>query len=155
MNNTQQAIFCIGEEEYGLDIMQVNIIEKYMAMRQAANSPKNVKGVIDLRGDIIPIYSLRRKFGLSDAEPDEETRFIITSSNGLLMAYEVDKMQEIVQLNPEQINAVPPIIESKNTSYVKAVTNLEGRLVLLLDNDAILTQEEQNGIKAMLTKNKK
>ncbi len=155
MECPQQAIFCIGEEEYGLDIMQVNIIEKYMTMTQVANSPKNVKGLIDLRGDIIPVYSLRRKFGLKDAVPDEETRFIITTSNGILMAYEVDKMKEIIQPDPEQLREVPPIITGRNTAYVKAVTNRDGRLILLLDNNAILSEEEQKDIKAMLVKKEK
>jgi purine-binding chemotaxis protein CheW len=152
MQSTQQAIFSVGDEEYGLDIMDVNVIEKFTAVEQVANSPKNIKGIINLRGDIIPVYSLRRKFGLNDIQPDDETRFIITTSDGILMAYEVDKMQEISQLMPEQINEVPPIVKSKDTAYLKSITNKDGRLIILMNADGIVSDEEQNGIKAILAK---
>ncbi|HWT76170.1 MAG TPA: chemotaxis protein CheW, partial [Mobilitalea sp.] len=80
MKNTKQAIFQLGDESYGLDIMEVNTIEKFITVEQVSNSPKNMKGIIRLRGDIIPVYSLRRKFGLEDKEPDDESRYIITTS---------------------------------------------------------------------------
>lgn len=152
MQNTQQAIFSIGEQEYGLNIMDVNIIEKYTGIEQIAKSPKNVRGMLRLRGDAIPVYSLRRKFGLEDLEPTEETRLIITSSNGLTLAFEVDRMQGIAQLTPEQIMEVPPIIKNEAVAYAKSVTNLDDRLILLLDNDGILTKEEQLSMKEMIAK---
>ncbi|MDF2539012.1 MAG: hypothetical protein K0S76_2033 [Herbinix sp.] len=152
MQNMQQAVFCIGKEEYGLDIMEVNIIEKLIPFEQVANAPKNVKGIMNLRGDFIPVYSLRSKFGLADLEPDEETRLIITKSGELLIAYEVDKMQEIAQLNPGQIMEVPSVFQTKDTAYVKAVTNIDGRLILLLNSNGILTEEEHNSLKAILEK---
>jgi len=152
MQSTQQAIFCLGEEEYGLDIMDVNVIEKFTAVEQVAGSPKNIKGMMRLRGDIIPVYSLRRKFGLEEKELDDETRLIITTSNGMPVAYEVDKMQEIVSLSPEQIIEIPSIVICKDTTYIKAVTNIDDRLVILLNHNGILSEEEQNNIKAILVK---
>lgn len=148
----QQAIFCIGDEEYGLDIMDVNTVEKYVAVEQVANASNYIKGILDLRGDIIPVYSFRKRFGLEDIEPNEDTRLIITTSNGILMGYEVDKMLEIAQIAPDQINEVPSIIVSKDTSYIKSVSNLNGRLILLLNNDGILSEEEQSSIKTILAK---
>jgi purine-binding chemotaxis protein CheW len=152
MQNMQQAIFFIGEEKFGFDIMDVNIIEKVIPVEQVANSPKNVKGIIRLRGDVIPVYSLRKKFGLQDLVTNEETRFIITDSNGILMAYEVDKMHEISQLTPEQMYELPSVLKSNDTTYIKSITNLEDRLVLLLDHNGILTEEEQKNIKSILQK---
>lgn len=152
MQSTKQAIFKLGEEEYGLDIMDVNMIEKFIPAEQVANSPKNIKGVIHLRGEIISVCSLRRKFGLEDIEPDEETRLIITTSNGILIAYEVDRVVEIAQIKQEQLNETPSIIKSKTTSYIKNITNLDGRLVILLNHDGILSEEEQNLIQNMVKK---
>jgi purine-binding chemotaxis protein CheW len=152
MQNTKQAIFMLGEEEYGMDIMDVNIIEKSMVIEPVSNLPKNLKGIIKLRGDIIPVYSLRRKFGLEDIEPTAETRFIITKSNGYLIAYEVDRMVEIAQLEDEQLNEVPAIVKSKATSYMKSVTNIHDRLVILMDHEGVLTEEEQNSIQGLLKK---
>jgi len=149
MQSTKQAIFKLGEAEYGLDIMEVNTIEKFITIEPVANLPKNLKGVIRLRGDVIPVYSLRRKFGLEDIQPNDDTRFIITTSNGILIAYEVDQMVEIVPLEPEQLNEVPSILLSKETSYLKSLTNIHEGLVIIMNHDGILSEEEQNKIKAI------
>ncbi|MBH1942436.1 chemotaxis protein CheW [Mobilitalea sibirica] len=154
MQSMKQAVFKIGEEDYGLDIMDVNTVEKVISMEQAKDLPENVKGIIKLRGDFIPVYSLRKKFGLADKEPDEETRLIITNSNGILMAYEVDKMQEIANITSEQVMDVPSIVKSKDTSYMKNVTNIKGTLVILLDHDKVLSEEEQNQIKKVIQSKK-
>lgn len=152
MQSTKQAIFMLGEEEYGMDIMEVNIIEKYMTIEPVAGFPKNLKGVIKLRGDVIPVYSLRRKFGMEDIEPSDDTRFIITTSNGNTMAYEIDKVSEIVQFDEGQVFDVPPIIQGKATTYMKSVTNIDDCLVIILDHDGILSEEEQDKIKAVVKK---
>jgi purine-binding chemotaxis protein CheW len=152
MKSTKQAVFMVGEKEYGMDIMEVNIIEKFMNIEPVANFPNNLKGIIRLRGDVIPVYSLRRKFGLEDIQPTDDSRFIITSSNGIQIAYEVDKMSEIVQFDEGQIYDVPSVVKSKDTSYIKLITNIDDRLVVILDQDGILTEEEQNKIKAVVKK---
>lgn len=152
MESTKQAVFVVGEEEYGLDIMDVSIVEKYMTIEKVSDLPKNVKGVIRLRGDIIPVYSLRRKFGLEDIQPDEDTRFIITTSKDILFAFEVDKMKEIVNMDEEQMNEVPTIVNSKDTAYMKAVANHQGRLILLLDHNGILADDEQKQVVAVMNK---
>lgn len=150
MESTKHAIFILGEEKYGLNIMDVNTIEKFITINPVENAPKNVKGLIHLRGNKIPVYSLRRKFGLQEIEPDEDTRFIITFSNELQIAYEVDKMIEIAQIGQEQMNEVPSIIRSKDTAYIKLVSNMDGSLVILLDQNGILTEEERSMIKAII-----
>ncbi len=150
MESTKQAIFLLEGREYGLDIMEVNIIEKYMNIEPVADFPHNLKGIIRLRGDIIPVYSLRRKFGLEDIEPNEETRLVITVSNGIRTAYEVDRMSEILQFENDQIYEVPSIVENEDTSYIKLIASVEDRLVILLDNNGILSREEQEKMKAAI-----
>ena len=152
MQSTKQAVFMLGEEEYGMDIMEVNIIEKFMAIEPVANFPSNLKGIIKLRGDVIPVYSLRRKFGMEDTQPSDDTRFIITTSNGIMIAYEIDKMSEIVQFEDDQVFEVPQLVKSKDTSYMKSVTNIGDRLIIVLDHDGILSEEEQTKIKAVVNK---
>lgn len=152
MMATKQAVFKLGEEEYGLDIMDVNTVEKYISIEKAANLPKNVKGILRLRGDVIPVYSLRSKFGLEEKEPDHDTRLIITNSNGTPIAYEVDQMRGIENIDPEQLYEVPSIVKSKATSYMKQVTNLNGRLIVLMDHNGILADEEQEALKNLSKK---
>ena len=149
---TKQAVFMLGDREYGMDIMEVNTIEKFINIEAVASFSNNLKGIIKLRGDIIPVYSLRRKFGLADIEPNDDTRFIITTSNGIQIAYEVDKMSEIVPFDDEQIFDVPSIVKSKDTSYMKLVANIDDRLIVLLNPDGILSEEEQSKIKSVIIK---
>lgn len=152
MEIMKQAIFQLGEEKYGLNIKDVNTVEKVISFEKVSKSPKNVKGIIRLRGDIIPVYSLRMKFGLDDKEPDADTRLIITYSNDMVIAYEVDKMLGISNIEPEAINEVPPVLKSESTSYMSNVINLDGKLIVLLDHDGILSSEEQSGIKNIIKK---
>lgn len=148
MQSTKQAVFALGDSEYSFDIMDVNTIEKVIPILPVANIPKNFKGIIQLRGETIPVYSLRRKFGLPDIPTDDNTRYIITKTGEMLMAFEVDQMKEIVQLEQEHLNEFPPILKSLNTSYVKFVTNVNGRLILGLDQNNIMAQEEEAMIKS-------
>ncbi|MDF2511643.1 MAG: CheW protein [Herbinix sp.] len=143
MQSTKQAVFALGDREYGFDIMDVNTIEKVIPILPVANIPANFKGIIQLRGETIPVYSLRRKFGLPDVPTDDNTRYIIAKAGGMLVAYEVDQMKEIVQLEQDQLNEFPSILKSLNTSYVKFVTNVNGRLILGLDQNKLMAQEEE------------
>lgn len=150
MEGTKQAVFAIGDEEYGFDIMDVNTIEKVIPIEPAANFPKNFKGIIRLRGDVIPVYSLRRKFGMEDIEVSDDMRFIITTSNDVQVAYEVDRMKEIMDFEPGQIYEAPTIVKSRDTAYMKMVTNAEDRLIIVLNQNGILSDEELNKMKAAL-----
>lgn len=152
MQSTKQAVFLLGEEEYSFDITEVITIEKGITVEPVTSLPENVIGIMNLRGNLIPVYSLRKKFGLEDIEQSVDTRYIITSSSGIETAYEVDKMLEIAEIAPEQINAVPTVLKSRDTFYVKSVTNVQGRLVLMLNSDGILSEEEQSKMKAVIKK---
>lgn len=149
MVSTKQAVFYLENEVYGMDIMDVNTIEKSLTVEQVANAPKNMKGIIHLRGDVIPVYSLRSKFGMPKKESDQDTRLLITNSNGIQIAYEVDKMQGIANTTQEQVFEVPSIVKNKNTNYMKNVINLDGRLIILLDKDGILTLEEEESLRKL------
>ena len=150
MQSTKQVIFQLGDVQFGFDIMNVITIEKGISVEPVPNSSKSIQGIISIRGDIIPVYNLRYKFGLADSARDENTRFIITTNNGTMIAYEVDKIIKIVQIEPEQQKEVPSIIESKDTSYYNSVVNLDGKLIYLLNNEGILSEEEQDKVKNAL-----
>lgn len=152
MQSMKQAVFILGQDEFGLDIMDVIAIEKVSAIEPVSSFTQNFKGVISLRGDIIPVYSLRRKFGLEDIVSDVDTRFVITTANKMQIAYEVDKMAEIVQVTEDQLNEVPTIVKHKDTSYLKAITKLRDHLVMVLDKEGILSEEEQQKMQAAIKK---
>jgi purine-binding chemotaxis protein CheW len=147
---TKQVIFTLGEEEFGLDIMLVNAIEKYTDLVHVPNAPTYIRGIMNLRGDVIPVYSLRKKFGLTEKAPDENTKLIITKSNDILMAYEVDAVKEIIEIPAESLSETPAIVRSVNTTYIQCVANVGGRMILLLNHNGILSSQEQENIEAIM-----
>ncbi len=149
-NQTKRVIFTLDEEEFGLEIMMVNAIEKYTDLIPIPNAPAYIRGIINLRGDVIPVYSLRRKFGLAEREPDEDTKLIITRSNGIFLAYEVDSVKEILEIPAENISETPDIVKSVQTSYIQCVATINGRLILLLNQDGILSVSEQESIQSLI-----
>ena len=140
----KQAIFTLGDEKYGLDIMDISTIEKTTSVEPKAALPANFKGVINLRGDIVPVYSLRRRFGFEDIPYDEETRFIIGLVNEMPVAFEVDRVVEILQIEDELLYTVPEVTFNKDNIFMKNVVNYDGRLVIILDPKKILTEQEQD-----------
>jgi purine-binding chemotaxis protein CheW len=149
---SKQVIFTLGDEEYGLDIMIVNAIEKYTDIVRVPNGPECIKGIINLRGDVIPVYSLRKKFGLKEKDNDENTKLVITKSNHIMMAYEVDAVKEIIEIPDDSISETPIIVRSRNTTYIKNIANINGRMIILLNHNGILTDKEQENIELLMEK---
>jgi purine-binding chemotaxis protein CheW len=147
---TKQVIFTLDGEEFGFDIMIVNAIEKYTDLIPVPNAPSYIRGIMNLRGDVIPIFSLRKKFNLEERTIDENTKLIITKSNGVLMAFEVDGVKEIIEIPASSISETPTIVKSLDTSYIQSVANLNGRMILLLNHNGILTSKEQEKIESLI-----
>lgn len=151
MKEIKQVIFKLGDEEFGLDIMNVNAIEKHTNIVRVPNSSKFIMGIINLRGDVIPVYSLRIKFGLPTKEVDESTKLIITKSNGMLIAFEVDSVAEILEINEKDISAAPKIVKNIDNNYIDQVANIKGRMIILLDMDSIITSSEKENLEKLIS----
>lgn len=146
MDNTKQVIFKLGNEEFGLSILYVKAIEKYMDIVPIPNAPSYIEGIINLRGDVIPVYSLRSKFGLSKKSVDEDTKLIVTKSKDIMMAFEVDSVNEIVEIPGSNIHEAPAIIRAESTTYINYVADVDKRLVVLLNLDGILSEAEKGAL---------
>lgn len=149
-SHMKQVIFKLGEEEYGLDIGLVDAIEKHTGVIRVPNAPTCIKGIMDFRGVVIPVYSLRRKFGLPEKEIDKNTMLIVTKSKGIQMGYEVDEVKEILEIPEASISNPPTIIKNSNTSYIKLVANISNRMVILLDHDGIISSSEKENIETLV-----
>lgn len=147
---TKQVIFKLGNEEYGLDIMLVNAIEKYVDLVRIPNAPSYIQGIISLRGEIIPVFSLRKKFGLPEKEVDSNTKLIVMKSHDILMAYEVDEVKEILEISLSDISETPTIVKGPDTAYMKAVANINGRMLVLLDHNGIVSENEKAHIESFI-----
>ncbi|HHW56569.1 MAG TPA: purine-binding chemotaxis protein CheW [Clostridia bacterium] len=129
----------IGEEEYALDIEKVQTIEKIMPITRVPQSDKHVKGVINLRGEIIPVISLREKLGLEEKEYDENTRIIVLKAFDMLVGMIVDNANEVVDIAEENIDTLTFNENTEEFSrYVSKVGKIKDKVFLLLDLKRLL-----------------
>lgn len=125
--------FRLGREEYGVDIGSVQEIIRSADITQVPGAPFHVRGVINLRGKIIPVVDLRRRFGMSEAEDTEEQRIIVIDMNNKRLGMQVDAVSQVLKLSTAVIEEMPEEAVSVDQSYIKGVGKLDGRLIIILD----------------------
>ncbi len=138
--------FKIGEEEFAVDILKVQEIIKLVDITPVPNSPDFVEGVINLRGKVIPIISLRKRFGFEPKENDQRTRIVVVELEGKLVGFIVDAVTEVLRIPASTVEPPPPIISKIESDYLKGVGKLDERLLILLDIDKVLTKKEKEAI---------
>lgn len=145
MQAIKPVVFELNGEKYGIDITRVNGIEKEQHIVSVPNSPDNIKGIINLRGTIVPVYNLAKKFKAQDIAP-ENSQLIITKIGEMLLAVEVESVKEIFDIPADSISEVPPIIQGGKTSYILEIAKVGNDLLIILDVDSLLTEEEQQDV---------
>ncbi|MCK9239898.1 chemotaxis protein CheW [Desulfocurvus sp.] len=139
----QLVTFSIGEEEFGVEILKVQEIVRSMEMTRVPSAPEFVEGVVNLRGRVIPIIDMRKRFGLERKEHDNRTRIIVIDMNGVVTGFVVDSVSEVLRLPRNTIEPPPPVVAGIESDYVSGVGKLEDRLLILLDMDSLLSSREQ------------
>lgn len=138
--------FMLGEEEYGVDILSVNEILKMTKITRVPKSSEFVKGVINLRGNVVPILNIRKKFKGEEKIVDDSTRIIILTVNNNRFGIIVDNVTEVIRISEEDIEE-PNLIDSVDKKYVNGVGKYNGRLLILLKLDQVLTIVDSDEIK--------
>ena len=152
MHEEQHVIFKIGSESYGININYVKAIEKEYKIIPVPNAPANIKGMINLRGEIIPIYSLRTRFKMQDTQM-EKRQLLIVNLGEESIAYEVDSLVGIQTIQPEQVHDVPVILQSDETGYIGNILSFGTEVVVDLSCEKMLTTEERHAIHQMMEEN--
>jgi purine-binding chemotaxis protein CheW len=134
--------FKLGDEEYGIDILKVQEIRGYENVTRIANAPEFIKGVINLRGIIVPIVDMRIKFNLGEPSYDQFTVVIILSIAGRVMGMVVDSVSDVTTLEPEQIRPAPQMGTALNTDYLIGLGTVEERMLILLDIERLMSSAE-------------
>ncbi len=137
----QIVSFHIGEEEFGLDILRVQEIIRVQDLTRVPNSPSFVDGVINLRGKVIPVVALRKRFGLGTVPHDKQTRIVVIEVGGAVLGFIVDSVSEVLRIPAETI-APPPRLGKVEREYVSGVGKLDNRLLILLDVDRLMHESE-------------
>jgi purine-binding chemotaxis protein CheW len=134
--------FTLGAEEYGIDILKVQEIRGYDAITHIANMPAFIKGVVNLRGTIVPIIDLRIKFRLGRVEYNEFTVVIIVNVGGKVMGVVVDSVSDVITLGVDQIKPAPNFSAGTDASYVIGLGTLDDRMLILTDIERLLSDAE-------------
>jgi len=139
----QLVSFKIGKEEFGVDILKVQEINKIVPITKVPNSPSYVEGVINLRGRVIPIIDLRARLGLERIGHTKDTRIIVVELSCKTVGFIVDSVNEVLRI-PVSITEQPPeLVTGVNSDYITAVGKLDDRLLILLDLEKVLKRDEQ------------
>ena len=134
--------FGLAEETYGLEILKVREIMGLMDITAVPRTPDFVKGVINLRGKVIPVVDLRLKFGMAEAEHTEETCIIVVNVGTVEMGILVDKVSEVLNILGDEIEDTPSFGVSVNTDFILGMGKAHGKVTILLDIAKVLTQED-------------
>jgi len=145
----QLVVFNLANEDYGVDITSVESIIKMQAITSIPQAPSVVEGITNLRGMVLPVINLRKRFGLQEGSDDKNTRIIVSQMNGLKVGMIVDGVSEVLRIQDQLIEPTPPMVSTVDTAFITGIIKLEGRLVILLDLARVLNVEEQGELRSM------
>jgi purine-binding chemotaxis protein CheW len=134
--------FKLGAEEYGIDILRVQEIRSYEEPTRIANAPAFIKGVVNLRGVIVPIVDMRLKFQLESARYDSFTVVIVLNIGRRVVGMVVDAVSDVITLTPEQLRPVPEFSAAVDSDHLLAIGAIDQRMLILVDIEKLMTAPE-------------
>lgn len=145
----QVVSFHLGNEEYGVDISGVQEIIRMVEITHVPRAPRFMQGVINLRGQLIPIIDLRTRFGMNAAEHTKSTRIVVTEIGTKKVGIIVDSVSEVLNIPIEQVEEAPEMIAGVGTEYIQGVGKVNERLIVLLDLTMVITGDEKAQLAAV------
>lgn len=140
---TEYLSFRIGESEYSVDIMSVREIRGWTKTTSLPHAPRYVRGVINLRGTVLPVVDLAMRLGLDETDPQDRNVIIVVDVASRVMGLRVDAVSDILSFTDDQLQPPPDVATTSNAPFVKALTILEDRMVRLLDLEVVLPKGEE------------
>ena len=134
--------FKLGAEEYGIDILRVQEIRSYEEPTRIANAPAFIKGVVNLRGVIVPIIDMRLKFNLEQVNYDDFTVVIVLNIGSRVVGIVVDAVSDVITLTPAQLRPVPQFNSTIASDHILAIGAVEDRMLILIDIEKLMTSSE-------------
>jgi purine-binding chemotaxis protein CheW len=140
--------FRLGAEEYGIDILKVQEIRSYEQPTRIANAPAFIKGVVNLRGVIVPIVDLRLKLGCESAEYNSFTVVIVLNVKGRVVGAVVDSVSDVLELGRDSIKPAPEMNSSVDTGFITGIGSINDRMLILMDIEAMMSSADMGLIEA-------
>ena len=143
MATSQIVVFQVANQEYGIDIMRVIEISDYRVVTPVPEVPAYIEGIINIRGDIYPIYNLRKRFRITEGIVNEDTKIIQMNLEEIKVAFVVDNVREILTIDNDEVDETPKMLTRYESKYIKGVTKHGDRIILLLDVDLLVSNTDQ------------
>jgi purine-binding chemotaxis protein CheW len=147
-NGRELLTFTLGKEEYGIDILKVQEIRGYDAVTTIANTPDFIKGVINLRGIIVPIVDMRIKFRLGKVEYDQFTVVIILNIAQRVVGIVVDGVSDVIALTADQLKPAPEFNSGLDTQYILGLGTVDERMIIVMDIEKLMTSRDMELVEA-------
>jgi purine-binding chemotaxis protein CheW len=138
----QLVTFRLGKEEFSVDILKVQEIIRLMELTRVPKAPEFIEGVINLRGKVIPVMDLRKRFCMPPAEDTSSARIIVVELKDTTVGFRVDGVSEVLRLAADTVEPPPTMVCGVETEYIKGVGKLDDRLIILLDVEKVLTEKD-------------
>ena len=138
----QLVTFKLGSEEFALDILLVQEINRRVEITKVPKTPEFVEGVINLRGKIVPVLDLRKRFGLVGREFTAQSRIIVVNIDKRVLGLMVDSVSEVLRIPEHTVEPPPPLVAGIDATYIKGIGKFQGRLLILLDLGKVLSENK-------------
>ena len=145
----QLVVFQLGAEFYGVEIARVHEIIRLQAVTRVPRAPAFVEGVINLRGKVIPVVDLRRRFGLPTADHTRASRIVVVEIGDQVVGVVVDGVSEVLRVNGATVEPPSPVVAGIDSEYIHGIAKLDDRLVILLDLDRVLAQADRRALESV------
>ena len=153
MSEEKQVIFRLGNEMYGMNIEYVRAIEQEYHIIPLPESPEHITGMINLRGEIIPIYSLRSRFKMGEALDKSESQLLVARSGIVQLAFEVDSVVGIETIEPHQRKEIPFVVKGEATNYFGGVLDINNQIAVEISIENIVSESEWENIEQLVKEN--
>jgi purine-binding chemotaxis protein CheW len=146
----QLVVFDLANEHYGVDIAAVEGIIKMQSITVVPHTPAFVEGVTNLRGEVLPVIDLRKRFGLPlDQARGKDTRIVVVEIDGKKVGMVVDAVSEVLRVSDEAIEPPSPIVTTVDSAFIRGIAKVDERLIILVELSKVLSTEEQAGLRSM------
>lgn len=142
LHSLEFLLFTLGKEEYGIDIQRVQELRSYEAVTRIANAPTYIKGVVNLRGSIVPIIDIRIMFNLGTPNYDQFTVVVILNIGGRVIGMVVDSVSDVITLDAGQVKPAPQLGTGLDVDYLVGLGALDGRMLILVDIEKLMSSPE-------------
>lgn len=153
MEEQKFVVFQLEDQKYGMSLMRVNGIEQDYHIIPVPNAPEGISGIINLRGAVIPVYSLRERFGMDPHIDNPEKSLLVTNSHGILLAYEVDCVEEIEEVPNSKISLMPSVASNEDTAFMERVLQIGNEIIITINVDKVLSEDVRQMVDQIVEEN--